>query len=318
MTQPRSIDSLGVASTIAAARRTGRLAELVRGRGTAGGLAERLGLAPRAVALVLDVLAAEDLAARDGDGFVAGPRLAALAQQPGGFELSLGMWMHTETFLRSGEPYVMMDRSPAEREAIYRSVVSGLGVLFDAAASELAGRLPVRPVRILDVGCGSGVWSLAIAERVPEARVTGLDLPAVLASFTARAAERKLADRVATIPNDMHAAELPAGGFDLAVIANVVRLELPERAASLVRRVASAVAPGGAMLVIDALAEGTPAKDHARALYALHLGLRTREGQVHSPQAISGWLTDAGFSTIETIEVAAGAGAIGGLLARRP
>lgn len=310
-------DGLGVAAVVAAALRTGMLAALVEGSTTAAELAIRLGLDARATGLVLDVLAGEGLVSHDGEQVQAGPALLQLAGQPGGYSLSLGLWTHAETFLRTGEPYVLMDRAPQQREEIYRSVVSGLAKLFEGPARELAAALPVQPERILDVGCGSGVWSLALLQQHGQARATGLDLPAVADNFVARAEALGLADRVDTLRGDMHEVALPSAAYDLVVIANVLRLETPERAAALIGRLAPAVAPSGCLLVVDALAGGTPDRERARALYAMHLGLRTRQGQVHRPEAIAGWLAAAGLPQCQTVDVASGAGGLGGLLARR-
>lgn len=308
-------DDLGMAMAVAAALRTGLLAELTKGPTTDQELARRLGLDLRATSLVLDLLQSVELARREGDRIGPGKVLLAAAHLPGGYAFTLGLWGHLEDFLRTGEPFTLMDRSAQEREQAYRDIVGGLATLFQEFARDLAARLPLRPKKILEVGCGSGVWSLAIAQRHPEAQVTGLDLPAVLESFKDRAATLKLADRTHTIPGDMHEAEIPARAFDLVIIANVLRIETPARAASAVQRIAKAVAPGGALLVVDALAEGTPERDRARASYALHLGLRTRSGQVHRAQTISGWLAQAGLPRVTPIDVANGAGGLGGLLA---
>ncbi|HNH50110.1 MAG TPA: hypothetical protein PKY30_23935, partial [Myxococcota bacterium] len=49
-------------------------------------------------------------------------------------------------------------------------------------------------------------------------------------------------------------------------VAALLRLELPERAQAVVQRAAAALRPGGHLLVIDALAAGTPARELVRAV----------------------------------------------------
>ena len=318
---PRRFDleRLALGAAMGAALRTGLLMKIAAGRTTLRALATELELEPRALGLLVDVLANEAFVIRDadGDGVAPGPTLASLAKAPGGLPLALGLFAHLETFVRTGEPFVKMDLGPAEREAVYRNVVGGLAEMFEEPARDLAARLPLTPRSVLDVGCGSGVWSLAIAARHPAARVTGLDLPAVLDSFSSRAAQQGLSARTATIAGDMHQVAIPEKAFDLVVIANVLRLEPPEQAAEVVQRAASAIADGGALLVIDALAHGTPDRERSRAIYALHLGLRTKNGRVHSPSTITRWCADAGLGKVESIDVAAGVGGVGALLARR-
>lgn len=310
-----------ISSVVWTAQETGLIRALQSGPRPAAAYAHELGLDRRATQLVLEALVTLDIAGREGDAFEANLRMKPFRRPEWLASTSLeSIWSHAPAFLRTGQPFTHMDGVPAEREASYRGTVSGLGMLVEPVARELASKLPVAPARLLDVGCGSGVWSLSIAERFPNAHVTGQDFPAVLASFTDRAASLNLTGRVATIPGDMHAVSLPAGSFDLVVIGNVLRLELPERARALLAKLATAVAPGGALLVVDALAGGTSERERARTLYALGLALRTQSGRVHSPAEITGWLAEAGLRTVTAIDLGEGgvsSGPIGALLARR-
>jgi hypothetical protein len=91
------------------------------------------------------------------------------------------------SILKTGARYARMDRSVLERSAAYKDLTKALGHLFSYACRELAARLRDRE-RILDVGAGSGVWSLAMAERAsaaPESRP--IDPPDVLPAFEERA-----------------------------------------------------------------------------------------------------------------------------------
>lgn len=310
--------TLGVSMTIATAIRTGLLETLLHAPATAAELAAQLGLDQRATHLVLDLLVTQQLALRDGDRYAAGPTLLAGVNRPGGPQLELALWAHLETFVRTGAPFVAMDQAPAERERVYRTLTADLGTMFAQHARALAERLAVQPRSVLDVGCGSGVWGLAVAERAAQARVTGLDLPAVLETFEARATQLGLEGRTSTIPGDMHDVAIPAAAFDLAIIANVVRLEPPERAARLVQRIAGAVVPGGNLVIVDALGDGTPEGATALATYALHLGLRTQSGRVHTATTISEWLAHAGLSDVRAIHIPGAAGAVGALIATKP
>jgi len=71
------------------------------------------------------------------------------------------------------------------------------------------------PGRILDIGCGAGATSLALADALPEARITGVDLSeALVAVARQRAGER---DRLRFELGDAASWSPAEAGFDLIV-----------------------------------------------------------------------------------------------------
>jgi len=291
----------GAVAAVDAADRAGLLSALVGPPATAHALAEQLGLNPRATEQVLAILVALGAARPNGDRFEATGELQTFLAAEHRLD-SRALFAHVPVWLATGAPVVTM-QDAEERESAYRRVTPGLGRMFRARAQELAAALPRSPRAILDVGCGSGIWSLSVAARHAGARVTGLDLPAVLDGFREFAAELGIADRVDTIAGDVHEMQLPApGSFDLVIVANVLRIESPARARHIVERVSPLTGAHGAILVVDALAGGTPERDLAREVYAMHLALRSRDGRVHTADAIRGWFREAGFSRVAAIE----------------
>jgi len=315
-----TMNQIGLSAAIAGALSTGLLTALVNGAKTAEAHARDLSLDARGVLRVLDVLVAFDVASKEGDRYGASPALKKAADEtPTGLELMANLWGHVPTLLRTGRPFIEMDAQPEKRNAIYANVVPGLGRMFASSAKDLASRLEGTPKRILDIGCGSGVWSLAIAERFAGARVTGLDLPDVLGAFKARATEMSLADRIDTIPGDMHHVEVPAKAFDMVVVANVIRLEEHDSAKRLLAKAATAVAPGGSLVVVDAFSDGTKESEQALRIYALHLTIRTQKGRIYEANDVKEWMTGAGLEGARDLPLEdRGPGAIGVLIARRP
>jgi 2-polyprenyl-3-methyl-5-hydroxy-6-metoxy-1,4-benzoquinol methylase len=100
--------------------------------------------------------------------------------------------------------------------------------------------------RVLDVGCGHGVFTLYLAASAPERAVVGVDVDADKLVAARRAAEH------AGLPVTFAEAvggELPAGLWDAVTVVDVLYLLGPDRALDLVGRAAAALAPGGVLAV---------------------------------------------------------------------
>jgi SAM-dependent methyltransferase len=289
-----SAGALGAA--VAAAREHGLLHELLEGPASALALADRLRLDPWATGVVLDVLVANGIVQSRPEGLALSPSVRLELLGPAGDRRrDTALWSTAGTFLQTGATAVR--EHVADRDRVYQDVVPRLGDLFAPAAARLAAILdPLLPrdACILDVGAGSGVWSLAMLERLPGARAIGLDLDNTVSRFSERAASLGLLPRTEVLAGDYHVTTAPPQSVDAIVFANVLHLETPERAAAMVRFHASALRPRGRVIVIDALPDGDDASPFL-AGYALHLALRLRGARPHTADALREWLAEAGL-----------------------
>ncbi len=294
----------GVAATLVAAYQGNLLQALLNGYATPTMYAEELGLDPTATERVLEALTNLGFADCNQGKYGASTAFKDLdAIGPGGVDAFGALWSQVPTFLLRGERFAYMDGPPDAREAVYSGVVSKLVLLFAHGARQLAIKIPGHPAHILDVGAGSGIWSLAMAERHAETHVTALDFPNVLQAFRIQAEHLGLSDRIGLLPGNFHCVPIPEDRFDRIVLANVLHLEPPEQAAALIRRVATTLLPGGDLVIVDMLGDGTPAGERARAIYGLHLALRTQEGKVHPLSDLQAWVRQAGLITGDVIEL---------------
>ncbi len=119
---------------------------------------------------------------------------------------------------------------------------------FPASAEHMAAIFGFRgDEHVLDVACGTGHASLAIAQRLPTGRVTAVDFsPAMLDEARRKAASIKTAN-ITFLERDMHDLEFPDNHFDAAVCAFGIFFSLDMDAQ--LARIAAAIRPGGRLMI---------------------------------------------------------------------
>jgi SAM-dependent methyltransferase len=120
-----------------------------------------------------------------------------------------------------------------------------------ATLPDIRDRLASQPGRVLDLGCGTGASSIALAELFPPARVDGVDLDqASIAEAEAAARRAGLAGRVSFRQADAAGLTGPAGGsYQLVTLFESLH-DIADPVAAL-RAARALLAPGGAVLIGD-------------------------------------------------------------------
>lgn len=280
-------------------------------------IAATCGLREGPLRLLLDGLCSIGTLTRNDDAY----SLALVTQfLSGNYQnLSDEYWDYLPQFLTTGTPLAKMD-SVEQSEEQYEQQVSALAWMMAPAAQAVAQMLGMGETRkaleILDVGAGSGIWSLSCAQHDAQSKVTVNDWPLIVKIAKGFAQQMGVHDRFATIPGNYHEAELGDAKFDLAIVANVTHIETAHGNVDLFRKIRDSLKPGGEIAIVDVMPLQAGGKISA-ALYALGLGLRTEAGQVHSPDALQSYLGDTGFTVSSVRPIAVPPYTMGLILAKK-
>jgi ubiquinone/menaquinone biosynthesis C-methylase UbiE len=164
-----------------------------------------------------------------------------------------------------------------------------------AAARVLAERTPLGGARtLLDVGAGSGAFSIALCRRNPCLTATVLDFPAVLDVARTYSDQAGLGARIDRLPGD--AVHIPWPSEQDVVLLSYLLSALGDAEIDVVLAKAhTALAPGGLLIVHDFMLEdATPGPAFAALWFLQYLAYRS-DGVSFSADALSGRLREHGF-----------------------
>ena len=165
-------------------------------------------------------------------------------------------------------------------------------------ADELAASLSLDGVqRVLDVGGGSGVMSLALLRRHPGLEAVVVDIANVCAAGREIAGENALQDRIDYQACDFLAEDLPSG-FDMVLYCDVGRYE-----EALCRKLHAALKPGGRLAVVDKYGVEGGLAHPSRAHWALLGSLSGSPQRRVTAEDVRALLRQAGFTQLSTVEL---------------
>jgi predicted O-methyltransferase YrrM len=156
--------------------------------------------------------------------------------------------------------------------------------------------------RMLDVGGGSGAYSIAFARASAKLRAELLDLEPVIPIAQSHIEKAGLADRIKTRVGDLRSGKL-GEGYDLIFVSAICHMLSPEENLDLLKRCHAALAPRGRVVIQDFILEADKTAPKSAALFALNMLVGTEAGSSYSEQEYATWLTEAGFDDVRRIRL---------------
>lgn len=276
--------------------------------GTAAEVARRLATDPRGTDFLLHALGALGLLEKRGGTFHNAPlaerhlRAGAPDDWRSALFHTVALWRRWSSLtecVRSGQPAPRGARDEADTVAFIAAMHQNAAT----RAPQLVAALDLTGVsRALDVGGGSGAYSITLARALPGLRVEILDLPDVTPLAARHAAEAGVADRVTTRVGDLRVDDL-GRGYHLVLLSAVCHMLGSGENRDLVRRAAAALAPGGRLVVHDYLLEPDRTAPLAGALFALNMLVNTVAGGNYTAAEYFGWMREAGLGDLRHVRL---------------
>ena len=156
--------------------------------------------------------------------------------------------------------------------------------------------------RMLDVGGGSGAYSIAFAQASDGLHAEVLDRPEVLAIARDHIARAGLAARVTTRVGDLRA-DTFGEGYDLVLLSAICHMLGPDENRDLLRRCYRALSPGGRIAIQDFILEQDKTAPKMAALFSLNMLVGTTQGASYNEEEYAAWLGGAGFRDVARIRL---------------
>ncbi|MFZ0731369.1 MAG: methyltransferase [Candidatus Sulfotelmatobacter sp.] len=156
--------------------------------------------------------------------------------------------------------------------------------------------------RILDLGGGSGAYSIAFAKASPDVRCEILDLPEVIPLTADYVAKAGAAGQVTVRAGDMLHSDF-GSGYDVVMLNAICHMFSEEQNLDLFRRARQALASNGRLVVQDFILNPDRTGPQQAALFSLNMLVSTDAGATYSELEYTRWMNESGFEDISRINL---------------
>jgi len=179
--------------------------------------------------------------------------------------------------------------------AMHRNAMERAPTVVQAVGSE-------GPTKMLDVGGGSGAYSIAFAKANSHLSAEILDLPPVVRIAQAYIEKAGLNARIKTRVGDLRTDPF-GNGYDMVFISAICHMLSFQENEDLIQRSHAALAPNGRLVVQEFFLEEDKTSPKIAALFSLNMLVGTKAGSSYSAVECAGWFERAGFMNIRHIRL---------------
>lgn len=321
---PDRSSPLRIFETLGAFRRTAAMRTAIEldlftaigeGTDTASTLAERHSVSERGIQKLCDYLTMLGFLQKRGDAYLLGSDSAAFLDRHSpaylGYSASEALAGDAlfEAFstlteaVRRGGTALTGGGTLAPEHPIWVEFANAMAVPGAFLARLLADCLaePIdRPIKILDIAGGHGLYGIDFAKRNRRAEVFAVEWPQVLAVARGNAERAGVSDRFHAIPGDALSVDFGAG-YDLALITNF----LPDLGSTeeLLKRIHRALVKNGRVALFELMLNEDRVSPPDAVALDLALLATTPSGETRTASQLSEALRRAGFERVEIREV---------------
>lgn len=295
----------------------GIFAEVGEGAVESVHVAERIGADARGTDRLMNALVAIGLLEKEGDRFrnSEDAREYLVPGKPGCVGGALlhnvrmwDAWTYLTESVRGGTSFgrVQHEQSPDQGESFMAAMhnVSTQRAVQVTPLMDFAG-----VANMLDVGGGSGGYSIAFCNANPGLKSTVLDLPEITPITRRYIAEAGLSDRISVVEGDFNKNEF-GDDFDLVYLSMILHQNSNVENVALLQRAWRALKPGGRAVVHEFVLDEQRVSPPNAAVFSLNMLVATPEGDSYTESEIGGWLTFAGYKDVMRRDVPPGLSAL--------
>jgi SAM-dependent methyltransferase len=275
---------------------------------TARQLAGRLHLQPRGATRLLDCLVTLGVLEKRSKAYTLTPPGELLSSHHPDTILPMVLHLNslwdtwsglTETVTRGKNPRRAMirERDTKSLKAFIGAMhVVGRSLAAEIAASYDAGRFS----RFLDIGGGSGTYTIAFLKRNPKMTAVLFDLKRVIPMARERLEGEGLLERVRLAAGNFYKDELPSG-CNLALLSAIIHQNSAAENLALFRKIRRALEPGGTILIRDHIMDESRTNPPAGAIFALNMLVNTDGGDTYTFAEVRKGLERGGFVDVRLV-----------------
>ena len=158
---------------------------------------------------------------------------------------------------------------------------------------------------LLDVGGGSGAFSMEFVTKKPEIEATVFDLPNVI-SITQRFIDQEgYSTKIKTHTGDYTKDDLPKG-FDLVFLSAIIHSNPLDINQELIHKCFNSLNKNGKILIQDWIMNNERTHPTSGAIFAVNMLVGTESGDCFTEQEVTKMLQNAGFKNISRMEFETG------------